>query len=102
MCFRLLRICDTEELFEKRAAELKNDFLMPRGYKSRLIEAQFDRVRKLPGENYLQKRKLALEKRVKKTHQIELLESLISIQFYLTSVLFSINTGGQWSVTTQT
>ena len=66
MCFRLLRICDTEELFEERAAELKNDFLLPRGYKSRLVEAQFDRVRKLPGENYKEKRKLALEKRVKK------------------------------------
>ena len=62
MCFRLLRICDDEETFEKRAAELKNDFLMPRGYKNKRVEAQYDQVRKLPGENYHQRRKLALEK----------------------------------------
>ena len=65
MCFRLLRICDSEELFEDRAAELKKDFLIPRGYKSRLVEGQYDRVRKLPGENYTERRKLALEKRVR-------------------------------------
>ena len=65
MCFRLMRICDSEDLFEKRAAELKKDFLMPIGYKSRLIEAQYDCVRNLPGENYVEKRKLALEKKVR-------------------------------------
>ena len=65
MCFRLLRICDTEELFEKRAAELKNDFLMPRGYKSSLVEAQYERVRKLQGDNYFERRKFALEKRIR-------------------------------------
>lgn len=66
MAFRLLRICDSEELFEKRLDELKKNFLMPRGYKNSLINAQFDRIKKLPGEDYDERRKLALEKRPRK------------------------------------
>ena len=34
MAFRLLRICDTEDLFEMRLNELKNEFLIPRNYKT--------------------------------------------------------------------
>ena len=49
MAFRLLRICDNEELFEERLSELKNDFLIPRNHNSKLNNNQFDRVRKLPG-----------------------------------------------------
>ena len=37
MAFRLLRICSQEENFKKRLRELKEDFLIPRGYKSKII-----------------------------------------------------------------
>ena len=65
MAFRLLRICDEENIFEERLAELKNNFLLPRSYKSRIIENQFKRVKELPGENYAQRRKLALQKKIR-------------------------------------
>ena len=45
--------------------ELKNNFLLPRNYKSRIIDSQFKRVRELPGENYSEKRKFALEKKTR-------------------------------------
>ena len=45
LAFRLLRICSTKECLEKRLLELKNDFLIPRGYKPKIIDCQFDRVR---------------------------------------------------------
>ena len=57
MAFRLLRICDNEELFEERLSELKNDFLIPRNYNSKLNNNQFDRVRKLPGNTYMYRKK---------------------------------------------
>ena len=38
---------------------------MPRGYKSSLVEAQYERVRKLQGDNYFERRKFALEKRIR-------------------------------------
>jgi hypothetical protein len=60
--FRLLRICSTQSLFEKRLAELKNDFLKPRNYKEKLINEQFNRIWTLPGNNYEEKRNFALEK----------------------------------------
>jgi hypothetical protein len=62
MGFRLLRICSSEEKFESRLQQLKTEFLMPRNYKPSLIESQFDRVRELPGENFSEKRRGALEK----------------------------------------
>ena len=67
MAFRFLRICDNEQLFEERLSELKNNFLIPRNYTSKLINNQFKRVRELPGANYTERRKLALEKRQKNT-----------------------------------
>ena len=63
MAFRLLRICDNEQLFEERLLELKNNFLIPRNYSNKLINNQFDRVRNLPGNTYTEKRNLALEKK---------------------------------------
>ena len=60
--FRLLRICDSENIFETRLSELKNNFLIPRNYNSKLIESQFKKVRELPGNNYSDRRKLALAK----------------------------------------
>ena len=65
MAFRLLRICDDENIFNERLAELKNNFLLPRNYKSRIIDSQFKRVKELPGDTYTEKRKLALKKKVR-------------------------------------
>ena len=55
MAFRLLRICSKEEYFEKRLSELKNEFLIPRGYRAQLIESQFKRVNNLEGNTYTEK-----------------------------------------------
>ena len=65
MAFRLLRICDSEEKFECRLKELKNDFLIPRNYKSKLIDLQFNKVRYLPGTSYTEKRNLALKQQTR-------------------------------------
>ena len=53
MAFRLLRICSTEEMFEARLTELKNDFLVPRNYHEKVVDSQFKRIRNLPGDNYI-------------------------------------------------
>ena len=66
MAFRLVRICSSEENFEKRLSELKSEFLIPRKYNSKVVEAQFTRVRNLPGEDYKEKRENALKKKEKK------------------------------------
>ena len=63
MAFRLLRICSSEEIFEKRLLELKSDFLIPRKYNAKVIDAQFTRIKNLPGENFKEKRKNALKKK---------------------------------------
>ena len=63
MAFRLLRICSEEEFFEKRLQELKNEFLIPRNYQSKIIDSQFSRVRNLPGDSYNDKRNLAFKKK---------------------------------------
>ena len=55
MGFRLLRICSTPELFDKRLEELKTDFLKPRKYKDNIIKHQFDRIKSLPGNSYEEK-----------------------------------------------
>ena len=65
MAFRLLRICDSEEKFEARLEELKSEFLIPRNYKSKLIDLQFAKVRQLPGETFNEKRNLALLKKTR-------------------------------------
>ena len=57
MGFRLLRICSTEDKFELRLKELKEDFLIPRNYTPKIINSQFKRVRNLPGDTYKEKRK---------------------------------------------
>ena len=67
MAFRLIRICSSEENFNKRLKELKEEFLMPRGYKSKIIDGQFKRIQELPGNSYIEKRKEALKKKEKKT-----------------------------------
>ena len=65
MAFRLVRICSSEENFEKRLSELKSEFLIPRKYNSKVVEAQFTRVRNLPGEDYKEKRENVLKKKEK-------------------------------------
>ena len=66
MAFRLIRICSGEDSFKKRLQELKEDFLIPRGYKPRIIDGQYKRILELPGGTYLEKRKEALKKKEKK------------------------------------
>ena len=65
MAFRLLRICSNEDHFEERLAELKNNFLIPRGYKPKVIDCQFDRVRDLPGQSFEDKRTFSLKKQIR-------------------------------------
>ena len=62
MGFRLMRICSSEEVFNKRMEELKYDFLIPRQYKPALINRELKRVKNLPGDNFIMKRKEALRK----------------------------------------
>ena len=70
MAFRMLRICSKEDSFEARLSELKNNFLIPRGYTPKLIDGQFDRIRKLPGNTFEEKRLYSLEKQVRdNTHK---------------------------------
>ena len=69
MAFRILRICSEQENFEKRLDELKNEFLIPRNYKAKLIDEQFSRIKNLPGIDFKEKRKEALKKVKKQTKQ---------------------------------
>ena len=89
MAFILLRICDTEEKFEERLSELKNGFLIPRNYKSKLIDLQFSKVRNLPGTTYSEKRNFKLLKK----HRVKDSDGVIApffttIQHYLKSQTF--------------
>ena len=68
MGYRLLRICSTPESFEYRLKELKENFLIPRGYKQKLIDVQFERLRNLPGNNFEEKRNFSLEKKPKENN----------------------------------
>ena len=65
MGFRLLRICSSQETFEYRLGELKKDFLLPRGYKSKLIDEGFRKIKDLPGNTFEEKRNEALKKKIK-------------------------------------
>ena len=58
-----MRICSNENLFEKRLEELKTEFLIPRKYHPKVIDAEFRKVRNLPGNNFTERRKKSLEKR---------------------------------------
>ena len=69
MAFRLIRICSTEEKFEERLTELKNDFLIPRQYNPKVIDSQFKRIRNLPGMDYIERRKKTLEKKERKSNE---------------------------------
>ena len=69
MAFRLLRICSKKEIFEIRLEELKNKFLIPRNYHPKIIEAEFQKIRNLPGINFFERRKMSLEKKQPKDKQ---------------------------------
>ena len=65
MGFRLLRICSSQSSFDSRLKELKENFLLPRGYKPSLIDSSFKRIQELPGETFDEKRNEALKKKTK-------------------------------------
>ena len=55
LAFRLLRICSNEEMFEDRLKELRNEFLIPRNFRAKLIDTEFEQVRNLPGDSFTAK-----------------------------------------------
>ena len=55
MAFRLLRIVSSPELFNQRLGELKENVLIPRGYKPAKIEAAFAKVRSISRVDALKK-----------------------------------------------
>ena len=63
MAFRLLRICSSEENFEKRLLELKEKFFLPRGYKPSIIDKAFKKLDTIPGKTFSEKREEALQKK---------------------------------------
>ena len=56
MAFRLMRICSREVIFEERLEELKFNFLIPRNYHPKIIDAEFKKVRSLPGADFVDRR----------------------------------------------
>ena len=65
MGFRILRICSSQFCFESRLEELKQKFLIPRGYTPKMIDNAFEKVRNLPGDSFEDKRANALQKKEK-------------------------------------
>ena len=64
MAFRLMRICSREVIFEERLEELKFNFLIPRNYHPKIIDAEFKKVRSLPGADFVDRRLSSLAKKV--------------------------------------
>ena len=69
MAFRLLRICSRENIFEERLEDLKTNFLLPRNYHPKIIDAEFKKIRNLPGTNFEERRKSSLKKKMSKDKQ---------------------------------
>ena len=64
LAYRLLRICSTNNLLTKRLEELKQ-FLLNRNYKSRLIDAAFDKIRNMTRTDSLKRKdKKKIKKRI--------------------------------------
>merc|ERR1712240_945873 len=62
-----MRICSTEYLSIQRYKELCIETLVPRGYDRKLISSQLAKLKfNIPGEKYIEKRKFALLKVIKK------------------------------------
>ena len=83
MAFRLLRICSSEEVFETRLEELKTEFLVPRHYHPRIIEAEFKKIRNLPGDNFSERRINALEKKKPKEKETKRLTAPFNFNPFL-------------------
>ena len=83
MAFRLLRICSEENIFEARLEELKNDFLIPRNYHPKIIDAEYKKVRNLPGNSFFEKRMKSLEKKKPKDKQTKRLTAPFNFNPFL-------------------
>ena len=57
LAFRLLRICSTREILERRLEELQNQQLKPRNYRPSLIKKVFDEILKMDRKEALKKKK---------------------------------------------
>ena len=66
MAFRLLRICSRENIFEQRLEDLKVNFLLPRQYSPKIVDAEFRKIKNLPGVDFTERRKISLEKKLPK------------------------------------
>ena len=71
MAFRLMRICSREVIFEERLEELKFNFLIPRNYHPKIIDAEFKKVRSLPGADFVDRRLSSLAKKVPQEKQTD-------------------------------
>ena len=65
MSFRLLRIRSSQNSFESRLRELKEEFLLPRNYSPKVIDTAFKKIDELPGITFEEKRAEALKKKEK-------------------------------------
>ena len=83
MAFRLLRICSSEDVFETRLQELKTEFLVPRNYHPRIIDAEFKKIRNLPGDNFSERRMNALEKKKPKEKETKRLTAPFNFNPFL-------------------
>ena len=57
MAFRLLRICSRENIFEQRLEDLKVNFLLPRQYSPKIVDAEFRKIKNLPGVDFTERRR---------------------------------------------
>ena len=83
MAFRMLRICSKENIFEQRLEELKNDFLIPRNYHPNIIEAEFKKIRNLPGADFMDRRKNSLVKKTSKDKETKRLTAPFNFDPFL-------------------
>ena len=96
MGFRLQRICSDENIFEKRLAELKTNFLIPRNYIPKIIDSEFQKVKELPGANFTEKGKFALEKKKASTSLLEFVKCFMIKRSISQAFLFLLVTS--WTI----
>ena len=63
LAYRLLRICSTDNFLTKRLNELRQ-FLLNRHYKPKIIDAAFDKIRKMTRQDSLKRKNKKTSKRV--------------------------------------
>ena len=86
MAFRLLRICSQETTFEERLEDLKTNFLLPRHYHPKIVEAEFKKIRNLPGTNFHEKRLNALQKKIPKDKETKRLTAPFNFNPFLPNI----------------